>query len=80
MKIQTPPILRGMDAIDSCVTEGQLAVAARYSELAFRLSGQNLSPPVRGVFKEMTHAKLRAAARRLCAQSWQRDNREANAA
>ena len=79
MKTQTPPILR-MDAIDSCVTEGQLAVAARYSELAFRLAGQNLSPPVRGVFQEMTHAKLGAAGRRLCAQSYRREDLEANAA
>lgn len=66
----TPPILRGMDAIDSCTRKDQLQAARRYSELAFERTGENLSAAVRGVFREMTSAKLQAAYRRLRGQAW----------
>ena len=73
----TPPILRGMDAIDSCTRADQLAAATRYAELAFERTGKNLSAPLGGVFREMTLAKLRAAHRRLCVQDWHRQPKPA---
>ncbi len=80
IKNTTPPILRGMEAIDSCTREDQLQVAKRYTELAFARCEQNLSAPMRGVFREMARAKLRAAYRRLRVQDWQRADLGAKAA
>jgi plasmid stabilization system protein ParE len=69
-----------MDAIDSCTREDQVQAAKRYTELAFARTGQNLSPPVMGVFREMAHAKLRAAHRRLHVQDRHRADPGAKAA